>query len=290
MTRIVVTLFGLFMCFASAARASGEIGYVEDFSGHADRYVVRRGDMAIPIRLCLPLLNGDQIEALDDTGRVSLRLIDHPKAVIWSRADKYTRITAVAPQASFWSGLMDWTMASLSPLDDQKRERVLTTIRNDGGAKFGVPLLQVPQVMAAGKRALMIGWLKPSAVAEISVTAKSGQRLVDRSKATGGLWTSPLLNLKPGTYRIEVATAAATARGEVRIVDGTEMPVLPEELTRDSVPEPLRHTSQALWLAAQDGGRYQLEAMQLIAKDRTVRPAELLLEALIGGAKFSLPK
>ncbi len=290
MTRLVVMLLGFFICAVSTAWADGEIGYVEDFSGQADHYRVMRADKDIPIRLCLPLFNGDKIEALDDAGRVSLRLVDHPEAVIWSRVDKETPIKAVVPQTSFWSGFMDWTMASLSPFDTQRRERVLTSIRGDDGSEFGVPLLQVPQTMAAGKRVIIIGWLKPSSVTEISITAKGGHKLVDKSKGAGGVWASPALTLKAGTYRIAVATAAATVSGEIKVVDGQGMPQFPEELTRESVPEPLLHTAQALWLAALEDGRYRLEALQLIAKDRTARPAVILMEALIDGKKFTLPK
>ena len=290
MTRIAVVLIGLYICICSSAWASGEIGYVDDFIGKADRYQLIRDHKIFPVKLCLPLLSGDHIVALDDAGRMQLRMIDHPDVVVWSRGDKDTPLTAIVSKESYWSGFLDWTVASLSPFDDQKRERVLTAIRGDGGAKFDVPLLNVPQVMASGKRIIVIGWLKPSAVIAITITDKSGKLLVDKGKAAGGLWSSPVLNLIPGTYRISAVSGAATITNEIKVVDSTKIPSFPEELTRASVPEPLRHTVQALWLSAQDDGRYQLEALQLIANDTNVRSAKVLSEALIGGTKFSLPK
>ena len=127
--RRAVMLFAFFIYAVQPSWADGEIGYVEDFSGLASHYRVIHAGKEIPLQLCQPLYNGDTIEALDDKGRVSLRLLDHPNAVVWSRADKDTKFSAVVPKTSFWSGLMDWTVASLSPFDEQKRERVLTTIR-----------------------------------------------------------------------------------------------------------------------------------------------------------------
>jgi hypothetical protein len=289
-TRLAVMFFGFFIYAVQSSWADGEIGYVEDFSGLASQYRVIHASKEIPLQLCLPLYNGDTIEALDDKGRVSLRLLDHPNAVVWSRADKDTKFSAVVPKTSFWSGLMDWTVASLSPFDEQKRERILTTIRGDSGGEFGVPLLQVPQTLAAGQRVLVVGWLKPSTVAEISILAKSGRKLVNRSKAMGGLWASPALNLKPGKYHVVVAAGGRTVAGDIDVVPPLEIPQLPSELTQDGIPEPLRHSAQALWLAAQEGGRFRLEALQLIANDRSTRSATVLMEALIAGKTFELPK
>ncbi len=290
MTRITVflTLFFLFLC--SPARASNEIGYVENFVGNADRYHVRRGTQVLPLKLCLPLLNGDHIEALDDTGRITLRLVGHPEPVVWSRGDKDTPITANEPKDNLLFAFLDWTMESLSPLDDEKRQRVLTTIRGDSGAIFDVPLLHVPQLIAAGKRSIFIGWLKPSEVVQISIVAKSGKRLVDNSKAAGGLWTSPVLDLKPGSYRMTVVAGNSTITGDIQVVNGTALPSFPEDLTRDDIPDTMRRTVQALWLSAQTGGQYQLEALQLIGNDKDVRTAQILQGALIGGTKFNLPK
>ena len=290
MTRFVVILFWFIICSVQPSRADGEIGYVEDFSALASHYRVIHGGNIIPIQLCMPLYNDDTIEALDDKGRVWLRLIDRPNAVVWSRADKDTKLSAIVPNISYWSGFLDWTVASLSPFDQQKRERVLTTIRGDGGGEFSVPLLQVEQILTAGQRVLVMGWLKPSAVAEISITAKGGQKLVSKSKAMGGLWVSPELNLKPGKYHIVVTAGSSTVSGEIGVVPNSGIPHFPVELTQNNIPEPLRHTAQALWLAAQEGGHYRLEALQLIANERGTRPAAVLMEALIGGKGFALPK
>jgi len=289
MKRLAVLLFWFLVQWAAPSLAAGEIGYVEDFYGLPSRYIVRRGGQEVPMRLCLPLYKDDSIEALDEKGRVTLRLMDHLEPVVWSRADKDTKLSGDAPQASFWSDLMGSTLAALSPFDEQKRERVLTTIRGDGG-DFDVPLLQGGQVLAAGQRSLTIGWLKASAVTEISITAKDGHKLVTKAKGTGGLWVSPVLNLKPGQYQVTVAAGSNEASGNVDVVAPGELPKAPDELMQATVPEPLRHLAQAIWLSAQAGGRYRLEALQLIANDRGTRPAAVLAEALIAGKTIEMPK
>ena len=288
MTRLVALLIWLFLS-AVPCWAAGEIGYVEDFNGLPSRYIVHRGGQEVPMRLCLPLYKDDIIEARDDKGRVTLRLIDHPEPIIWSRADKDTKLSADPSQTSSWPDFLGSMLATLSPFDEQKRERVLTTIRDDGG-EFDVPLLQGGQVLAAGQRSLTIGWLKASAVTEISIMAKDGRKLVTKAKGTGGLWVSPVLTLKPGQYQVTVASGSSEASGNLDVVAPTELPKTPDQLTQATIPEPLRNVAQAVWLSAQDGGRYRLEALQLIANDRGTRPAAALAEALIAGKSIEMPK
>ena len=106
----------------------------------------------------------------------------------------------------------------------------------------------------------------------------------------GGLWASPTLNLRPGKYQVVVAAGGRTVAGDIDVVPPLEIPQLPAELTQDGIPEQLRRSAQALWLAAHEGGHYRLEALQLIANDRNTRSAAVLMEALIAGKTFELPK
>jgi hypothetical protein len=289
MSRLVILFLGVFITSIAPSWAAGEIGYVENFRGSSDRYIIHRGAQDVPLRLCLPLYADDKIEALDDNGRVTLRLMDHPQPVIWSIADKDNKLSTAAPKASFWSDVLGSTLAALSPFDDQKRERVLTTIRGDGG-DFGLPMLREPQILSAGQRSIALGWIKSSAVTDISITAKDGRMLVKKAKGTGGLWISPKLELRPGQYHVVVAAGANEASGTINVVASGEMPQVPAELTQASIPEPLSHTAQAIWLAGQQSGQYRLEALQRVANDRTTRPAAVLIEVLIAGKAIELQK
>ena len=289
MSRFAILLFWFSIASIAPSWAADEIGYVEDFSGTPDRYILHRGTQDIQMRLCLPIYADDKIEALDDKGRVTLRLMDHLEPVIWSIADKDTKLSTPAPKTNYWSNVLGSTLAALSPFDEQKRERVLTTIRGDGG-DFGVPLLQGDQVVAGGQRNLVIGWTKSSAVTEISIRAEDGRTLVNKAKGTGGLWVSPMLELRPGQYHVAVAAGAHEASGTIDVVASGEMPQVPAELTEASIPESLSFTAQAIWLAAQQSGQYRLEALQRVSNARATRPAAVLIEVLISGKAIKLQK
>ncbi len=290
MNRIALFLLGFLGLFTSHALAVGEIGYVEDFHGAASGYRVIREGQEIALKLCLPLQNGDRIEVAGDDGRVVLRLIGRPDPVVWSKADGQTPIAAELTRAGFWSNFLDWTVASISPLDEEKRAQVLTNIRNDGNQEFAVPLFKAPQTIAAGKRTIAFGWLKPSQVVEVSILLKSGKKIISKAKGSGGLWVSPELDLKAGNYRVEVAAGGTKAEGKIMAVDPSKLPAIPEELRIETIPEPMRRTAQALWLAAQGKGEYRMEALMMLASAKRSPSEKLLLEALIAGKPFNLPE
>lgn len=288
MKRFILAL--IFLC-AAAVRpvfAQSEIGYVEDFSGVSGNYIVTRGADTVPMKLLMPVYAGDLIEALTEKGRVTLRLVDHPEPVIWSRADRDTPLAAPVAEGMSWSSILSATLASISPLDDQKRERVLTAIRGDEG-EFDVPLLRSGQTIAAGRRSLSLGWMKSSAVTEISITTKNGKKLVNRAKGVGGFWTSPELNVKPGRYRIVVSSGDGQVTGEIDVVAAEELPQVPPEIHDARLPSSLLRVAQAGWIAQQSNGQYRFEALQLLAGERS-RAANVLTDALIAGQPIGPPR
>jgi len=288
MMRFAVMFFLIWAASLQTAWAQDEIGYVEDFTGAPSNYVVKHGTGTVPMRIFLPVYSGDLIEAVDDQSEATLRLMGHPEPIMWSRGDKDRPLSAEVPKASYWSSLLTSTLGAISFLDNEKRERVFTAFAV-AAEIFGVPLLQAPQTMAAGQRKVAVGWLKSGAVTEISITSQGGQLLVDKSKGLGGLWSSPALNLKPGQYRIAVSAGTDVISGNVDVIDLGKMPPIPAELTQDGIPDALRHTAQAVWLAEQEGGRYRLEALQLVVNDKN-RSANELVDALIAGKALEAPK
>lgn len=269
---------------ARFAFAGSEIGYVEDFTGDAGGYVIRRDGQELPVVLCVPLMKGDQL-IVTGKGRALLRLADRPEPVVWTAADSATPLDA--PGEPFWSPLLDWVVAKISPIDTQRRERVAANIRDDGGGEFAVPLIAKRQVVGAGERALAIGWQKPASPVQITITPKKGKPLVSRAKGVGGVWVSEPIRLKPGLYRIEVATPSRTVRGEIEAVDLSTLPVPPGELER--IPGPLNAAASAIWLAGQNEGRYRLEAFQIVAQARAVGPVAAVRSALIDGSDIGPP-
>jgi hypothetical protein len=290
MKRIASKFLLTFLLLASPALADGEIGCVDEFRGDASAYKIIRADKELAMQLLLPMHNGDRIEMTNEDGSVTIRLAGQLPPLVWSKADSVNALSVEIPRASFWSNLMDETVAFISPLDRQKRQQVLANIRNDGNEAFAVPLLESPQTIAAGNRTIALGWQKPSQVVEISILSKSGKKIISKAKGSGGLWISPALALKPGNYRVEILAGGKKLSGKITAADPAALPEIPAELRFETIPEPLRRTAQALWLARQDKGQYRLEALALLAGVRRSLSEKLVLEALIDGKKFELPK
>lgn len=290
MKRTVWIFFLALLLTASAAIADGEIGYVDDFHGPASAYKIVRNDASIGMALLLPIHNGDRIDMTSADGRVTIRLAGRPEPLVLTKADGGKQLKIDIPRASFWSNLMGETVAFISPLDQEKRQQVLANIRNDGDQEFAMPLLETPQIIGAGSRTIALGWQKPSQIIEVSILLKSGKKIISKAKGSGGLWISPVLALKPGSYRVEIAAGGKKVSGIITVADPAALPQIPEELRLETIPEPLRRAAQAVWLARQDEGQYRLEALMLLAAANRSPSEKLVLEALIAGKKFERAK
>ncbi|MBN9018421.1 MAG: hypothetical protein J0H11_13465 [Rhizobiales bacterium] len=285
-----ITAIVLLAAAPLAALASGkpvEIGYVESFDRPADAYVIVSDGVAKKVAILAPILNGDVIEVKDPAASITLRLVGRDDPVIISAANQGTPVTTEVPQKSFWSGLFDWTSASVEVFDEEQRQQVSASIRGDDDKELSVPLLASPQTLVAGKRALAIGWPSPRTV-EIRILKKGGQ-VVAEGRPSGGLWLTPAIDWKVGTYRIEIAAGGDTVRQTLQFIGPKKAPKLPAELTDPAAPAPLRASATAAFYAASDPA-YVLEALQYVAPDaRTSRPAKLLTLALIDGKRPAPP-
>ncbi|MCX5516298.1 hypothetical protein C3941_17210 [Kaistia algarum] len=285
MIRWIVAL-ALVVLSAGTALASGkavEIGYVESFERGADGYSIVSDGVPKKVAILEPILNGDLIQVRDPTGSITLRLVGRDDPVVISQANQSVPITAEVPEKGFWSGLFSWTSGSVAVFDDEQRQQVTASIRGDDGKELIAPLFATPQTLVAGRRKLSIGWSTPRTV-DIQILAKGAKRVAE-GRASGGLWATPEIDWKAGTYRIEIASGADVVRQTLTFVAPKKAPPLPAEFSDPAVPAPLRAVASAAWYAAKDPA-YLLEALQYVAPDaRTSRPAKLLTLAFIDGKR-----
>ncbi|MFO1088072.1 MAG: hypothetical protein U1E46_00670 [Hyphomicrobiales bacterium] len=286
---LALICFCVLLPIVPIAHAASEIGYVEDFAGPASGYRVIRSGTEVAMTICLPLMGGDKVQVIAPNGRIVLRLAGRSDPVVRTARDNETPLEETPGSTTYWSAVFDWAVATLSPLDEQRRERISTTIRDDGGGDFGVPLLRSLQTMAAGERSISIGWTKPSQPVLVSLSTKSGKQLVS-GKGVGGLWTSPLVSLKPGSYRLEVAAPGAKVIGRLEVVKPQRLPDWPKDLANEDGSDPLAAAARALWLASQGDGAYALEAFQRVARSQPLGPTAVVRAALINGARINPPE
>jgi hypothetical protein len=281
--RSVLLVAAFLLALASGARAGGpqEVGFIEDFTLDPGAYTLTRGGKEIAVAVLLPLQKDDVIIAKGAGARMVIQLSDRPDPKVITDANGAVSIDDAPPTHHYFSGLFAWTASSVAILDHDQREEVAASIRGND-VKLSAPILSSPQTLAAGRRALSIGWLSPSAV-NVSIT-RAGKP-VAAGRGVGGLWTSPVIDLTPGAYQIQIAARTQTIAQTLNVRPAEP---LPDELVSSAAPDALRETETAAYLAAR-GPSYALEALQHVAGAGDFRAAQILSDALIAGKRLAPP-
>ena len=214
-----------------------------------------------------------------------MRLVEGPDPLVISKSNEGRPITGKAPEKGFWSTLLTAAESAVDIFDREDREEVEASIRGSGAKEFSAPAISTPQVIIAGVRPLAIGWSSPK-VAGIRVVGSSGATVVE-GKGAGSLSISPAVDLRPGDYRIEFASAGGGATQALRVIPASAGPKRPVELDNAALPDELRAVATAVWFASLDK-KYRLEALQSVAPlAQRSRAARLLTLAIIQGRDIS---
>ena len=270
----------------AAAEQSPEVGYVEDLPqvGLAD--VIVRAGGNVPLELLAPIHNGDTFTLGDPKAKVVLRLAGRADPVVVSQENKGDKIDASPPTRGYFIGLLSWVGSSIVIFDKGERMEMTAAIRGDGGDTLSAPMLQAPQVLAAGRRPIAVGWLTPDV---ISIRFSMGGKTMAEGKGVGGLWVSPELELRPGRYVLSLKGPDGAISEDITVADAAYFPAPPADLTRTDIPGALGETAEGVWFASQ-GKQYLLEALQHVAAHSDdFKPAGILVDALIAGRQPSLP-
>jgi hypothetical protein len=282
-----VVLFSLLLgVAATAAEQSPEVGYVEDLDHvTAADAIVRAGGNAA-LELLAPIRDGDAFSLSDPKAKVTLRLAGQVNPVIVWQANKADKIAASPPTRGFFTSLLSWVGSSIVVFDRSQRTQMTAAIRGDGGDKLAAPILDMPQVLAAGRRPFAIGWLTPDV---ISIRLSMGGKTIAEGKGVGGLWIGPEVDFRPGKYVLALKSAGAVLSQQVTVTAASDIPQPPDDLARTDIPGALGETAKGVWFAAA-GKQYLLEALQHVAADSDeFKPADILVDALIAGRQPSPP-
>lgn len=270
----------------TAAEPSPEVGYVEDLShvGPADSIV--RGGGNVPLELLAPIHDDDSFVLTEPNARLVLRLAGRSDAVVVSQATAGNKVDATPPARGYLTGLLSWVGSSIVIFDKSERKEMTAAIRGDGGDTLSAPMLQVPQMLAAGRRPIAVGWLTPDV---ISIRLSDGGKTIAEGKGVGGLWVSKELDLRPGKYVLSVTGPGGAISEDIAVADPAHFPEPPADLTRTDIPDTLRETAQGVWFASQ-GKQYLLEALQHVAGEGgNFKPADIVIDALIAGRQPQPP-
>lgn len=266
-----------------------EVGYIENIKGNAAKIALTRDGKAEPVTICGLVYNGDRITVSDPRGAITLRLSGQPEPVVIGAEKGEYKLDFEPPKKGFLIGLVRWAAASIGDLDKKARSPVSMSVRSGPNGPLALPLLKDKQVLAEGKRSLMVGWQGAPSMADVTLSNGQGE-IVASGRGSGRVWRSPQVDLRPGEYRIEVSTPRERVGGSIEVVPASAIPPLPRDLTEEAAPHALRSAAQAAWLASQ-AQRYAFEAYQQVAADADrSAPAGLVADALLAGEAIPAAK
>lgn len=283
---VLIAAGALMLARPVAAAEPIEVGYIENIKGNAAKIVLTRAGRNEPVTICGLVYNGDRIAVADPKGRITLRLSGKTEPVVIGPEGGEFRIAVEEPKKGFLPGLVRWAAASIGNLDKKARATVAMSVREGPSGPLSAPLLGGRQVLAEGTRSLRLGWRGAASMAEVKVSNAQGQ-VVATGRGSGRAWTSPVVDLPAGAYRIELSTPRERVGGDIEVVAAAALPPYPSDLAEESVPRELLSAAKAAWLASQ-GQRFGLEAYQLVAAEaERSGPAGLVADALLAGEMIS---
>jgi hypothetical protein len=162
---------------------------------------------------------------------------------------------------------------------EQRKQRVAALTRDV--APLSLPaLLAAPQTrIAAGRRALYVAWTGGVGPYSVQVLrAGDGREVVSRASIGAHSVVLPPADIEPGEYTLWVRNRAGhrvegfREDGIVAVAPGA-VPAMPEVLKTTGLTDEARALFYADYLAAQDEGRWTLEALQRVAALPAQSPA-----------------
>lgn len=267
----------------TAGAEEREVGFIEAYAPPGAELTLQRGDASVPVRLCARILAGDRIHLTRPNERIVLRLVDRPEPVVVTAARGDYVVEAAVSGRGLLDGAWDSILDALNLLDTPERTRVSASIRG-GTDELSVPLLATPQNLVAGRRTFTLAWFPDRLPVSITIRPAKGAPLVSAAKGIGGVWTSPALDLTPGSYAVEIAARdGKPVAGRITVVTPDAAPKPPSELANAGLPENVRAFGQATWLALRDPA-WRLEAAQRVDPvARSFAPADRLFWTLAEG-------
>ena len=166
-------------------------------------------------------------------------------------------------------------------------ERHALTLGVRGEEALELPLLWADEnYVVEGMRPLAVGWVGGAAPFAVEIGPDGGPPLVTQENV-GGQASAPVsADLAPGIWHVSVRDAAGeVVEGAFTVVPASELPDAPPDEGLEAMPEALRESAYAAWLAEQDEGSWMYEAyLRAGALAGDFAPAGYLERYLASGA------
>lgn len=272
-----------------AAAPTQAATWIKDFRGNPEDYRLERNGQALPIRYYQDLKTGDRLSVIP-TGELRLERDDGTLLVVKSADSPYTvQDTGQAP--GVWANLVAWAGNWLyARHEDGTAQPVVSLSTRNQGTPIALPLAPVSPIrLLADERSLRLMWTGGQSPFRVHLTSADGKTVLIDQTVEKRRFSSPPLNLTPGTYQLVIQDAHYQATLAVEVVAAAAIPVPAPDWTATASADGSRETAYAVWLAAQ-GEPWWLEAYQRAARwqDR-YEPAKWLLYGLENGMRPAAP-
>lgn len=268
------------------------VGRVEGFDGGPEDYRVLREGRLISVDLFLELFDGDEVSVLHDSHRIRLDLYyGDGRLVEWGKRQGPLVVRAGAvPTVGMNFRRWAWSWFAKA----REENSVSVHVRGATGVvPLSLPLLaERPGRLIAGTRPLAIAWFGGRPPYRVCVYRVDTQSSILALEEIGDLrLRSDSIALRPGAYVVEVRDAdGSRVSGRFEVLPKGQAPPDPAELSQSRLPDPVRTTMVAVWLASRGNGAWVLEAYQrVVPLAASYYPASLLRDTLEQGERPAAP-
>jgi hypothetical protein len=278
----------------TAVIAPIQAGWIDSFDGPANDYAVVRGSETLAARFLMPLLTGDRILVRRADGLIRIRL-GETQTLVLNQAKSPYDVPSVDAPPSVAGNLMRWASAWFTELHSEPSPaRLINTIgRGDPATGPASGLFFSDTVgLAAGQRPLTLAWRGGTPHFELRlVRGDETAPLVEQSGIADRTYRTPRVDLRPGRHRLEIQDSLGQKIiTDLSVIDTDQVPHPGPDAIPADLPDEVRRTVAAAWLASQQGGWvWRLEAYQRIADEGTYPPAVLLRSALLEDRELPAP-
>ena len=287
---IILLLSGLWNVHALPIDA----GWVNHFDGKSENYLIKRGNETISAGVFTVLQVGDEISVSDKRHSIELSLRGGIEQAIVTYSNSPFKIDNASQVST--GELWTWIKQCLNGWHELTQHK--TSAEADNGDSKGIimPLLdnlKNQAVLIAGKRPLYLDWYgsNPPYQVQVKQSGRRGKVLLTQETFDSVIETAPLTFEINKSYQVVISDASAQKfTGGFIAIAPADRPnyLIPSQ---DSLPDVLRHTLEATWLAMQQDGKGQqffsgqwfFEAYQQVAGIINYRPAQLLKDVLAQG-------
>ena len=249
------------------AYAAPQAGNIGDFDGALTDYTIRRGDQTIPMGVYAPLYPGDRIY-VSKNHFIEIRQCGEVQKI--TQKDSPYQVQSKKCKVP---GLLDNLWLNFKGLIQYLT--TITTLPPDyvhlpksEEESPAMPILEstfhATPTLKAGERALALQWFGGKSPYQVQITTAKKKVLWETDTNAQSVKTAKIHFKAKHTYWI-IITAANHAKHPTKLEFEavTKLPDYPKQL--QALPENMRRTFQAAWLAEQDRIKWSFEAYQQLS-------------------------